>query len=73
MLTVSVAHVVLYGVVILAGWRSPVMSVHIQILHLLLTPILYSYGFAPFKKRIKKALKLRMKVEIVNNVSDPVS
>ena len=49
------------------------MSVHIQILHLLLTPILYSYGFAPFKKRIKKALKLRMKVEIVNNVSDPVS
>ena len=34
-------------------------TVHVLIMHLLLTPILYSYGFAPLKKRIKKALKLQ--------------
>ena len=59
MLVVSAANVTVYGVVVLAGYRSPVMSVHIQIIHLLLTPVLYSYGFAPLKKRIKKALKMR--------------
>ena len=33
-------------------------TVHVLILHLLATPLLYSYGFAPLKKRIKRALHL---------------
>lgn len=33
-------------------------SVHVLIMHLLLTPILYSYGFTPLKRRIKRALHL---------------
>lgn len=33
-------------------------SVHVLIIHLLFTPILYSYGFAPLKKKIWRVLKI---------------
>ena len=46
-------------------------TVHVLIMHILLTPILYSYGFAPLKKRIKRALKLNTEPNQGGNVNEP--
>ena len=63
MLAVSIANVLMYMAVVLGGQNSPILSVHILILHLLLTPLLYSYGFAPLKKRIRTAFGMKAVVE----------
>ena len=65
---VTLAKMIIFIIVSLTQQRLPILTLHVDLVHLSLTPILYSFGFAPLKKRLSRAFRVGLGVH--NNINN---